>query len=163
MGQPLRPRTLADLEALLQRELGPTPWHVLEQDEIDAFATLTGDHQWIHVDPERAAHGPFGRTIGHGLLTLSLGPALTSSLLSLDNFAYALNYGFDKVRFPQARPVGTRLAMTATVVDVRRTDPGCGLVAIRQTFLLEGATKPVCVADSLAYVTERPTVEADRS
>ena len=159
MSQPptvtLRPRTLADLEALLQRELGPTEWHTLEQRDIDAFATLTGDHQWIHVDPPRASNGPFGRTIGHGLLTLSMGPALTSSLLALDDFAYALNYGYDKVRFPQARPVGTRLRMTATVTDVRRTDPGCALVAIRQTFMLESAAKPVCVADSLAYVAER--------
>jgi acyl dehydratase len=138
MSQPptvtLRPCTLSDLEALLQRELGPTEWHTLEQRD--------------------ASNGPFGRTIGHGLLTLSMGPALTSSLLSLDGFAYALNYGYDKVRFPHARRVGTRLRMTATVVEVRRTDPGCGLVAIRQTFLLEDATKPACVADSLAYVAE---------
>jgi acyl dehydratase len=151
----LRPQTLADLEVLLQRELGPTEWHTLEQRDIDAFATVTGDHQWIHVDPQRASNGPFGRTIGHGLLTLSMGPALTSSLLSLDAFAYALNYGYEKVRFPHARPVGSRLRMTATVIDVRRTDPGCGLVAIRQTFMLEGAPKPACVADSVAYVAER--------
>src|SRR5690606_5223134 len=114
----LRPTTVDELVALVGRELGPTQWHTLVQEDIDTFATVTGDHQWIHVDPERAAAGPFGTTIGHGLFTLSLGPTFMEELMAFDGFAHSLNYGYNKVRFPHPRPVGSKVRMRATISDV---------------------------------------------
>jgi acyl dehydratase len=146
--------TLTGLEGLRDaegRELGVTDWREITQAEVDAFAEATGDHQWIHVDPERAAASPLGGTIAHGLLTLSLAPAMTASLLSFEGFAFALNYGYDRVRFPAPLRVGARLRMRATLASV--TDiPGGAQITIVQTFEVEGGTKPVCVAESLARV-----------
>jgi acyl dehydratase len=146
--------TLTGLEGLREaegRELGVTEWREITQAEVDAFAEATGDHQWIHVDPERAAASPLGGTIAHGLLTLSLAPAMTASLLSFEGFAFALNYGYDRVRFPAPLRVGARLRMRATLASV--TDiPGGAQITIVQTFEVEGGTKPVCVAESLARV-----------
>ncbi len=145
----LRPTTIADLQELVGSTLGPTRWHTLTQADIDAFADVTGDHQWIHVDPERAAAGPFGRTIGHGLLTLSLGPALTEELMAFDGFAHGLNYGYGKVRFPHPLPVGARVRMTATVSEVTPMGEGSAQVTTTQVFEAEGIEKPVCVAESI--------------
>ena len=146
--------TLTGLDGLREaegRELGVTVWREITQAEVDAFAEATGDHQWIHVDPERAAASPLGGTIAHGLLTLSLAPAMTASLLSFEGFAFALNYGYDRVRFPAPLRVGARLRMRATLASV--TDiPGGAQITIVQTFEVEGGTKPVCVAESLARV-----------
>ncbi len=146
--------TLTGLDGLRDaegRELGVTEWREITQAEVDAFADATGDHQWIHVDPERAAASPLGGTIAHGLLTLSLAPAMTASLLSFEGFAFALNYGYDRVRFPAPLRVGARLRMRATLASV--TDiPGGAQITIVQTFEVEGGTKPVCVAESLARV-----------
>ncbi len=146
--------TLTGLDGLREaegRELGVTAWREITQAEVDAFAEATGDHQWIHVDPERAAASPLGGTIAHGLLTLSLAPAMTASLLSFEGFAFALNYGYDRVRFPAPLRVGARLRMRATLASV--TDiPGGAQITIVQTFEVEGGTKPVCVAESLARV-----------
>jgi acyl dehydratase len=146
--------TLTGLEGLREaegRELGVTEWREITQAEVDAFAEATGDHQWIHVDPERAAASPLGGTFAHGLLTLSLAPAMTASLLSFEGFAFALNYGYDRVRFPAPLRVGARLRMRATLASV--TDiPGGAQITIVQTFEVEGGTKPVCVAESLARV-----------
>ncbi|CCH76837.1 putative enoyl-CoA hydratase 1 [Nostocoides japonicum T1-X7] len=152
---PLRPTSIADVEELVGTELGPTDWHTLPQEDIDAFADLTGDHQWIHVDPERAAAGPFGGTIGHGLLTLSLGPAMTEQLMAFDGFAHALNYGYDKVRFPHPRPVGSRVRMRATITDVTRVGDDSAQVTTTQVFECEGIDKPVCVAQSIGRFTVR--------
>ena len=146
--------TLTGLDGLRDaegRELGVTEWREIAQADVDAFADATGDHQWIHVDPERAAASPLGGTIAHGLLTLSLAPAMTASLLSFEGFAFALNYGYDRVRFPAPLRVGARLRMRATLASV--TDiPGGAQITIVQTFEVEGGTKPVCVAESLARV-----------
>ena len=146
--------TLTGLDGLRDaegRELGVTEWREITQADVDAFADATGDHQWIHVDPERAAASPLGGTIAHGLLTLSLAPAMTASLLSFEGFAFALNYGYDRVRFPAPLRVGARLRMRATLASV--TDiPGGAQITIVQTFEVEGGTKPVCVAESLARV-----------
>jgi acyl dehydratase len=146
--------TLTGLDGLRDaegRELGVTEWREITQAEVDAFADATGDHQWIHVDPERAAASPLGGTIAHGLLTLSLAPAMTASLLSFEGFAFALNYGYDRVRFPAPLRVGARLRMRATLASV--TDiPGGAQITLVQTFEVEGGTKPVCVAESLARV-----------
>ena len=140
-----------ELKAKVGEELGVSDWHEVTQEEIDGFADATGDHQWIHVDPERAKASPLGGTIAHGLLTLSLAPAMTSSLLSFEGFAFALNYGYDRVRFPAPLPVGARVRLRATLASVKDI-PGGAQITIVQTFEREGADKPVCVAESLARV-----------
>ena len=142
---------LDGLRAAEGRELGVTDWREITQAEVDAFAAATGDHQWIHVDPERAAASPLGGTIAHGLLTLSLAPAMTSSLLSFEGFAFALNYGYDRVRFPAPLPVGARVRLRAKLASVEDI-PGGAQITIVQTFEVEGGEKPVCVAESLARV-----------
>lgn len=148
---PLRPATPQDLHALVGKDLGPTDWRTANQDEVDSFAAVTGDRQWIHVDPQRAAASPFGGTIAHGLYTLALGPSCFYELVSLDRFAHGLNYGYDKVRFPAALPVGARVRMTLRLLDVTEVAGGIQLRS-RQTFDSEGGGKPVCVADSVARV-----------
>ncbi|MEA2383903.1 MAG: hypothetical protein QOH72_3874 [Solirubrobacteraceae bacterium] len=142
---------LDGLRAAMGTELGVTEWHEVTQAAVDAFADATGDHQWIHVDPERAAQSPLGGTIAHGLYTLSLAPAMTSALLSFEGFAFALNYGYDRVRFPAPLPVGSRVRMRARLAAVEDV-PGGAQITIVQTFEREGADKPVCVAESLARV-----------
>jgi acyl dehydratase len=142
---------LDELRAANGTELGVTDWHEVTQAEVDAFADVTGDHQWIHVDAERAAQSPLGGTIAHGLFTLSLAPAMTSKLLSFEGFAFALNYGYNRVRFPGPVPVGSRVRMRATLAAVEDI-PGGAQITIVQTFEREGADKPVCVAESLARV-----------
>jgi acyl dehydratase len=138
-----------ELKAKVGEELGVSDWHDVTQEEIDAFADATGDHQWIHVDPERAAQTPFGSTIAHGLYTLSLGPRFSYSMLSFEGFAFGLNYGYERVRFPAPLPVGSRVRMRAALADVADV-PGGVRVTITQTFEREGGDKPVCVAQSLA-------------
>jgi acyl dehydratase len=142
---------LDELRAATGAELGVTGWHEVTQAEVDAFADATGDHQWIHVDPERAAQSPLGGTIAHGLFTLSLAPAMTAALLSFEGFAFALNYGYNRVRFPAPLPVGSRVRMRALLANVEDI-PGGAQITIVQTFEREGADKPVCVAESLARV-----------
>jgi acyl dehydratase len=149
-----RPASVADLKELVGRELGPTDWVEVPQEKIDAFAEVTGDHQWIHVDPERAAQSPMGSTIAHGLLTLSLGPAFMEALMSFDGFAHALNYGYEKVRFPAPVPVGSRLRMRAVVADVSEVTGGAQ-VTMTQTIEREGGDKPVLVAQAVARFYER--------
>jgi len=148
------PRSVADLTALVGRELGPTRWVEVGQDRVDAFAEVTGDRQWIHLDVERAGASPMGGTIAHGLLTLSLGPAFTEELFSFEGFAHALNYGYEKVRFPAPTPVGSRVRMTATITDVRPVTGGAQ-VTTTQIFHREGSDKPVCVAESVGRFVER--------
>jgi acyl dehydratase len=138
-----------ELRAKVGEELGVSEWHEVTQDEIDAFADATGDHQWIHVDPERAAETPFGSTIAHGLYTLSLGPRFTFALFTIEGFAFGLNYGYNKVRFPAPLPVDSRLRMRATLASVDDVAGGVQLT-ITQTFEREGEEKPVCVAESVA-------------
>jgi acyl dehydratase len=142
---------LDGLRAALGTELGVTGWREVTQAEVDAFAEATGDRQWIHVEPERAAQSPFGGTIAHGLYTLSLAPALTSSLLSFDGFAFSLNYGYNRVRFPAPLPVGSRVRLRVRLAAVEDI-PGGAQITIVQTFEREGSDKPVCVAESLARV-----------
>lgn len=114
---------------------------------------MTGDHQWIHVDPERAAQSPFGTTIAHGLYSLSLGPVFSYSLISFEAFAHSLNYGYDKVRFPAPLPIGSRVRMTTRVDSVEHVAGGVQVRTV-QTFEREGADKPVAVAASLARLVE---------
>jgi acyl dehydratase len=140
-----------ELKSKIGEELGVSEWHDVTQERIDAFAEATEDHQWIHVDPERAAETPFGGTIAHGLYTLSLGPKFSYAMFSLEGFTFGLNYGYDKVRFPAPVPVGSRVRMRASLAKVDDV-PGGLQITIVQTFEAEGAEKPVCVAESLSRV-----------
>jgi len=149
-------RTITGLEQLRQAEgevLGTSEWHEVTQDDINAFADATGDHQWIHVDPERAKETPFGGTIAHGYYTLSLAPMLTNEILALDGFAFAVNYGLNKVRFPAPVPVDSRVRATAKVAKLEDV-PGGAQMTLELTFEREGGEKPVCVAETLVRVYE---------
>ena len=137
-----------ELRAKVGEELGVSDWLEITQADIDAFAQATGDHQWIHVDPERAAQTPFGGTIAHGLLTLSLGPRFSGEAFALEGFAFALNYGYDRVRFPAPLPVDSRVRMRATLSSADEV-PGGIQIKVTQTFEIEGGEKPVCVAEQL--------------
>jgi acyl dehydratase len=138
-----------ELRAKVGEELGVSEWHEVTQDAINAFADSTGDHQWIHVDPERAAQTPWGSTIAHGLYTLSLGPQFTFAMFTIEGFAFGLNYGYNKVRFPAPLPVDSRLRMRATLSSVDDV-PGGVQLTITQTFEREGEEKPVCVAEAVS-------------
>ncbi|MFD9679304.1 MaoC family dehydratase [Rhodococcus sp. NPDC059969] len=151
---PVRPSTFAELEKLIGQELGPTEWYDITQERINAFAEATNDHQWIHVDPERAASSALGSTIAHGLFSLSLGPQCSYQLIHFDGFAHSLNYGYDKVRFPAPVPVGSRVRMRATVVSAEQL-PGGIQVKMSQVVEREGSDKPVVVAESVARVVEK--------
>jgi acyl dehydratase len=142
---------LDELRERLGQELGVSDWHEVTQEAVDEFAESTGDHQWIHVDPERAKETPFGGTIAHGLYTLSLGPQFSYALFSIEGVAFGLNYGYNKVRFPAPLPVGSRVRMRATLSDVQDVPGGLQLV-VTQTFEREGGDKPVCVAESVSRV-----------
>ena len=127
-------------------EFGPSSWIDVPQEKIDAFAEATGDHQWIHVDPERAAAGPFGTTIGHGYLTLSLLPAMSYEVVPHQDGGMAVNYGLNRVRFPAPVPSGSRVRGTFRVVSVEEADWGFQ-VTMTATVEREGGDKPVCVAE----------------
>ena len=137
-----------ELIAATGEELGVSEWHHVGQEQIDAFAAATGDHYWLHVDPERAAAGPLGSTIAHGLYTLSLGPMFTDAIVRFEGFAATLNYGYEKVRFPAPVPVDSRVRMRSELVEVDEV-PGGAQARLRQTFELDGGAKPVCVAGSV--------------
>ncbi|MGW5385400.1 MaoC family dehydratase [Nocardia sp. NPDC003963] len=144
-------RTRAELDALVGVELGPGPWLTVDQERIDLFARATGDRQWIHVDAERAARGPYGRTIAHGYLTLSLISDLAAELYDFRLGTARLNYGLDKVRFPTPVPVGSRIRLRCTVAEVLpRTD--ALLVPIDFTVELDGSERPACVARKISLV-----------
>jgi acyl dehydratase len=140
-----------ELKAKAGEELGVSEWQEVTQDAIDAFADATGDHQWIHVDPARAAQTPWGSTIAHGLYTLSLGPQFTFAMFTIEGFAFGLNYGYNKVRFPAPLPVNSRVRMRATLSSVEDV-PGGVQLTITQTFEREGEEKPVCVAESVSRI-----------
>lgn len=152
--QPVRPTTVAELQDLLDVPLGPTEWYEITQERVNAFAEVTGDRQWIHVDPERAAASELGGTIGHGLFTLGLGPMFMEELMAFDGFAHSLNYGYGKVRFPSPLPVGSRIRMHAQITAVDDKG-GAAQVTTTQTFEREGAEKPVCVAEAIGRFVER--------
>jgi acyl dehydratase len=142
---------LDDLKARVGDELGVSDWHEVTQDAIDQFADVTGDHQWIHVDPERAKDTPFGGTIAHGYYSVSLIPRFSYELFSLEGVAFGLNYGANKIRFPAPLPVGSKVRMRMTLQDV--TDiAGGAQITMLCTLEREGGDKPVCVAETLSRV-----------
>ena len=145
----LEVETPQDLLQLVGRELGPSEWTTVDQAMIDKFADATGDHQWIHVDVERAKReSPFGGPIAHGYLTLSLGPVLVPQVVRVEGIKMGVNYGCDKVRFPSPVPVGGKLRVGVELIDVADIDGGAQ-VKMRFTFEVEGAAKPACVAENL--------------
>lgn len=139
---------LAELIAAEGAELGPTEWLEIRQDRVDMFAEATDDHQWIHIDPQRAADGPFGGTIAHGLLTLSLIPHFTHQMYTVDNVAMAINYGYNKVRFITPVRVGARLRARAQISSVTELD-GAVQATLSTTVEIEGSDKPAAVAESI--------------
>lgn len=142
---------LDEVRAHVGKELGVSDWHLVSQEKIDEFAEVTGDDQWIHVDRERAKESPFGGTIAHGYYTLSLAPRFSYDMFKFEGFAFGVNYGLNRVRFPAPMPVGQRVRMRATLKAVEEI-PGGAQLTSELTFEREGGEKPVCVAESLARV-----------
>jgi acyl dehydratase len=128
------------------RAFGPSEWREIRQERIDAFAEATGDRQWIHVDPERAAAGPFGGTIAHGYLTLSLLAPLSEQVLRVTDTVMGVNYGLNKVRFPSPVPVGSKVRLTASLKSVEEVTGGLQLT-LSAVIEREGGDKPVCIAE----------------
>ncbi|MGO8904354.1 MAG: MaoC family dehydratase [Solirubrobacteraceae bacterium] len=142
---------LDEIKAHVGKELGVSDWLLVTQETIDQFAEVTGDHQWIHVDVERAKQSPFGGTIAHGYFTLSLAPRFSYDLFSFEGLAFGVNYGLNRVRFPAPMPVGGRVRMRAKLASVEEIAGGAQLTT-ELTFEREGGEKPVCVAESLTRV-----------
>ncbi|MET9484900.1 MaoC family dehydratase [Streptomyces sp. NPDC006638] len=149
MAEPRIFTSAEELRAGVGEQLGHSDWLEVDQKRIDLFAEATGDHQWIHVDPERAAAGPFGTTIAHGYLTLSLLPVFVPQIIAVENVTMGVNYGTNKVRFPAPVPVGSRLRASAVLQSVEEAGGGVQLTAL-VTVEREGGTKPVCVAESVS-------------
>ncbi len=147
-------RTFTDLDQLADavgEELGTTDWMEVTQERVNQFAEATGDHQWIHVDEERAKAGPFGGTIAHGYLTLSLLPHFNQQLLEVQTDGPKLNYGLNKVRFPTPVRVGARIRCSATLAALTDVPAGKQMVT-RYTIEIEGEPKPACVAEMVALL-----------
>ena len=144
--------SIEDLEAAIGVDVGPSEWLEIDQQRVNEFADATGDHQWIHLDVERAEQGPFGTTIAHGFLTLSLIPFFVGSLREVRNVRMSVNYGLNKVRFPAPVPVGSRVRATSSVVTVDRLDEHSVQVVTRVTLEIDGVDKPACVAETVARV-----------
>ena len=136
---------LAELQPLVGQEIGVSDWIGIDQARIDRFADATGDHQWIHVDPARAAAGPFGATIAHGFLTLSLLPAMGMAAFAIDGLRISVNYGLDRVRFPAPVRAGSRLRGRFVLREYQPIEGGAQLV-VECTMEIEGGAKPACVA-----------------
>ena len=145
---------LADLQGMVGQSLGTSDWVTVDQSRIDKFAEATGDFQWIHVDPERAKDGPFGGTIAHGYLTLSIGPMLAPQVMQATGFKMGVNYGCGKVRFPSPVPVGSNLRLGVEIKEVEELAPGQAQCTYLYTFEVEGASKPSCVAEVIVRMYE---------
>ncbi|MEV6072238.1 MaoC family dehydratase [Nocardia sp. NPDC052001] len=142
---------LGELEKAVGTHLGYSDWHTITQERINLFADATGDHQWIHVDPERAAAGPFGTTVAHGFLTLSLLPMLAGEVYTVEGLSMGVNYGANKVRFPAPVPVGSRLRAGVELISL--TPASLGFQAVSKvTVEIEGVSKPACVVESVAVL-----------
>jgi acyl dehydratase len=145
--------TLAELPALKGQELGLSEWFEVTQDRVNTFADATGDHQWIHVDPARAtAESPFGGPIAHGFLSLSLFVPMWSQILAVTDATMGVNYGLNKVRFPAPVPVGSKIRLRATLLDVEEVKGGAVQLTVAGVIEREGSDKPVCVLESLSRV-----------
>lgn len=141
--------TPQELQSAVGKHLGYSPWMTMEQDRIDKFADATNDHQWIHVDVERAKKGPFGATIAHGYLTLSLVSSFMPQIFEVRGFEFAVNYGTNKVRFPNAVKAGARIRGGAEVLSVEEAKGGI-LSVVRVTVEIEGEERPGCIAEAVS-------------
>ncbi|WP_046315552.1 MaoC family dehydratase [Mycobacterium sp. UM_Kg1] len=144
---------VAELQARVGEHLGYSGWHTITQEQIDLFAAATGDHQWIHVDPERAASGPYGRTIAHGYLTLALIPILVKQIYQVTGLSMQMNYGVDKLRFPAPVPVDSRIRGGAELIGVERDKKGAK-ATVRVSVEVDGADRPACVVDTIALMVD---------
>ena len=142
-------QTLAELQPLVGTVLGGSDWLTIDQSRVDQFAAVTGDDQWIHIDPVRAAAGPFGTTVAHGYLTLSLIPVMVRTAFKIEQVRMTVNYGLNRVRFPAPVPVGSRLRGHFKLMTFEPM-PGGAQVVVEVTAEREGHPKPVCVAESVA-------------
>ncbi|OBB78083.1 MaoC family dehydratase [Mycobacterium sp. 852014-52144_SCH5372336] len=152
-GSPTEYDGIAAFEEHVGEHLGYSEWRQVTQKEIDLFAEATGDHQWIHVDAERAAKGPYGRTIAHGYLTLSLVPVLVQQIYKVTGLSMQVNYGVDKLRFPAPVPVDSRIRGGAELIKVERTNNGAR-ATVRVTVEVEGSERPACVVDTIAAMVD---------
>jgi len=141
--------SLAEFVAAKGESLGFSDWHKITQEQVNAFADATGDHQWIHVDLDRAASGPFGGTIAHGYLTVALLPILSMEIFRIEHLTMGINYGLDRVRFPSPVLTGSSIRAEATLTDVKQTHLG-SLASIRMRVEIDGQEKAACVADTLS-------------
>lgn len=139
---------IGDLETRVGNHLGYSDWHQVTQEQVNLFAEATGDHQWIHVDVERAKGGPFGGPIAHGYLTLSMAPVLMEELVAVNGVAMGVNYGLNKLRFPSPVLVGSRVRLGAQLATVEPITGGAQ-ATYELTFETEGGTKPACVAEAV--------------
>lgn len=144
--------TLAELQGLVGEVVGTSDWVSIDQSRINTFAEATGDHQWIHVDPERAATGPFGKPIAHGFLTLSLLPTFMTNAFELRDVKMGVNYGLNKVRFVQPVPVDSRLRGHFKVQSWEPLEGNGAQITYEMTVEIEGAAKPACVAETILRV-----------
>jgi acyl dehydratase len=140
----------ADLKGAVGRHLGHSPWMEVTQERVDLFADATDDHQWIHVDPERARGGPFGAPIAHGYLTLSLVNRFLPEIVEVRGISMGVNYGADRIRFPAPVRVGSRIRGGAELVEAEDTRDGAVQAKIRVTVEIEGGERPACVVDTLS-------------
>ncbi|MDX6487558.1 MAG: hypothetical protein QOK13_173 [Gaiellaceae bacterium] len=143
--------TVEELEGTRERDLGTSDWHPIEQGSIDQFAEATGDHQWIHVDPEAAAAGPFGGTIAHGYLSLSMLPMLMAEVLSVEGARMGVNYGIDRVRFTAPVPTGSEVRLHAKLLSAERRGEGV-LYRVGVQIEIRGSEKPALVGEVLYLV-----------
>lgn len=139
----------AELRACAGQEIATTAWMTVTQAQVNLFADATGDHQWIHTDPVKAAQGPFGTTIAHGFLSLSLLPLFFSQAVRIEGESMGVNYGLNKVRFPAPLPVGSQVRARLAVQSVEAIDTDCVQITWKLTVERQGGDKPVCVAESL--------------
>ena len=144
--------TVAELSETDGLDLGSSPWQTMAQERVDTFADATDDHQWIHVDPERAAEGPFGGTIAHGYLTLSLVPSLLKELMTITDHGRGTNYGLEKVRFTAPVPVGAEIRLSASVPEATRRDDGGVHYRVALRIEIKGQERPAMVGESI-YLT----------
>lgn len=142
-------RSADEVIGAIGRKLGPGDWLTIDQERINLFARATGDFQWLHVDPQRAAKGPFGKTIAHGFLSLSLTNLFLPDLFLPDNLDWGVNYGLDRVRFPAPVPVGARIRASGELVDAKPIGENGVQTMVRMVIEVEGGDKPGCVADTL--------------
>jgi acyl dehydratase len=149
--------TIDELERSGERELGTSSWHAITQEQVDLFADATGDHQWIHVDPARAAGGPFGTTVAHGYLTLSMLPMLLSEVVSVSDAVMGVNYGTEKIRFTSPVPVGSRVRVRARLLKTQRRGPSV-IWNVGVEVEIEGRERPALVGEVVYMATGAPPV-----